>query len=101
MVRIFMAEKGVEVPVQQVDLRGGEHLTPAFRAINPYCTVPVLELDDGTTLLVRQFRYPPRRSFLEVPAGKFDAPDEAPEDVSERDPEARSRRPVEELLWEG
>ncbi len=49
-VRIFIAEKGLEIDTVQVDLRGGEHLGDAFRAINPHCTVPVLELDDGTTL---------------------------------------------------
>ena len=31
-VRIFLAEKGVTVPVRQVDLMGGEHMGPAFRA---------------------------------------------------------------------
>src|SRR6516225_3211426 len=46
-VRIFLAEKGVSVPTVQVDLRGGEQFTPEFRAINPECTVPVLEFDDG------------------------------------------------------
>ena len=54
LVRIFIAEKGIEVPTRQVDLRGGEHLSPAFRAINPHCTVPVLELDDGTRLTSTQ-----------------------------------------------
>src|SRR5450631_2084537 len=49
-VRIFLAEKGIALPTQQVDLRNGEHLTEAFRAINPDCTVPVLELDDGTRI---------------------------------------------------
>ena len=49
-VRIFLAEKGITVPTVQVDLRNGEHLTQAFRAINPDCTVPVLELDDGTRI---------------------------------------------------
>ena len=49
-VRIFMAEKGIEVPTVQVDLRNGEQLSEAFRRINPRCTVPVLELDDGTRL---------------------------------------------------
>ena len=47
-VRIFLAEKGIEPEVVEVDLRNGEHLGEAFRAINPDCTVPVLELDDGT-----------------------------------------------------
>jgi glutathione S-transferase len=49
-VRMFIAEKGVEIPVVQVDLRSGEQLGEAFRTINPRCTVPVLELDDGTCL---------------------------------------------------
>ncbi len=49
-VRIFLAEKGIELPVVQVDLGAGEHLGEAFRKINPDCTVPVLELDDGTVL---------------------------------------------------
>jgi glutathione S-transferase len=49
-VRIFIAEKGIDIPVVQVDLRGGEQLSDAFRAKNPRCTVPVLELDDGTCL---------------------------------------------------
>jgi len=45
-----MAEKDIEIPSVQVDLRNREQLTPAFRKINPYCTVPVLELDDGTCI---------------------------------------------------
>jgi glutathione S-transferase len=49
-VRIFLAEKGITVPTVQVDLRNGEQLTESFRAINPDCTVPVLELDDGTCI---------------------------------------------------
>lgn len=49
-VRIFLAEKGIKVPTVQVDLRNGEQFTEAFRAINPDCTVPVLELDNGTTI---------------------------------------------------
>jgi glutathione S-transferase len=49
-VRIFLAEKGITVPKVQVDLRNNEHLTPAFRAINPEATVPVLELDNGTRI---------------------------------------------------
>jgi glutathione S-transferase len=49
-VRIFLAEKGVDIPLVQVDLRNGEQLGDEFRKINPDCTVPVLELDDGTTI---------------------------------------------------
>ena len=33
-----------------LDLRNGEQLSSTFREINPDCTVPVLELDDGATL---------------------------------------------------
>ena len=50
LVRVFIAEKGIEIPTREVDLRHGEHLSLEFRAINPYCTVPVIELDDGTRL---------------------------------------------------
>ncbi len=49
-VRIFIAEKGLDIPTVQVDLRKGEHLAEAFRSLNPWCTVPVLELDDGTAI---------------------------------------------------
>jgi glutathione S-transferase len=49
-VRIFLAEKGITVPTVQVDLRAGEQFTPEFRSINPECTVPVLEFDDGRRL---------------------------------------------------
>ena len=48
--RIFIVEKGLIIEIIQVDLRSGEHLTPEFKEINPFCTVPVLELDDGTRL---------------------------------------------------
>ncbi len=50
-VRVFMAEKGIEIPTVQVDLRNGEHLRPEFRMVNPHCTVPVLVLDDGARLI--------------------------------------------------
>ena len=49
-VRIFLAEKGITIPTVQVDLRAGEHLRPPFLTLNPAATVPVLELDDGTTI---------------------------------------------------
>ena len=49
-VRIFIAEKGISLEKIEVDLGNREQLGAAFRAINPDCTVPVLELDDGTRL---------------------------------------------------
>ncbi len=41
--------------------------------------------DDGTVVLLRQFRYPPRREFLEVPAGKFDEDGEDALDLAQRE----------------
>lgn len=49
-VRIFLAEKGVEVPTEQVDLGKGGTRTPEFLAKNPLGGVPVLVLDDGTAI---------------------------------------------------
>ena len=48
--RIFIAEKGIEVETIEIDLGKQEQLSEAFRKINPRCTVPALELDDGTCL---------------------------------------------------
>lgn len=48
--RILLAEKGVSHNTVQIDLRNGEQLGDAFRALNPQCTVPVLRTDDGTLL---------------------------------------------------
>jgi glutathione S-transferase len=49
-VRIFLAEKGIQVPVAQVDIAKAENRADAFRAKNPFGQVPVLELDDGTCI---------------------------------------------------
>ncbi|MCH9672631.1 MAG: glutathione S-transferase family protein [Gammaproteobacteria bacterium] len=49
-VRIFLSEKGVEVPTVDIDMQKGENATPEFLAMNPLGTLPVLELDDGTIL---------------------------------------------------
>ena len=46
--RIFIAEKGLEVETVPVDLAKGEQFSETFKRLNPRCTVPVLELDDGT-----------------------------------------------------
>lgn len=49
-VRIFLAEKGIEVPKQEVDLGALEQFGETFTAMNPMQRVPVLELDDGTII---------------------------------------------------
>lgn len=49
-VRIFLAEKGLQVPLVQVDMMKGEHKSPEFLRRNPSGKVPVLELDDGTCI---------------------------------------------------
>ena len=49
-VRIFLAEKGVEVPIETVDLMAGANLKSGYLAVNPAGTVPVLELDDGSRI---------------------------------------------------
>lgn len=49
-VRMFLAEKGIDIPRVCVDIAKGEQFRPEFRAINPSCTVPVLMLDNGTVL---------------------------------------------------
>lgn len=48
--RILLAEKGVPHDVVQVDLRTGEQLSEAYRAINPQCTVPALRTEEGQVL---------------------------------------------------
>lgn len=50
MVRMFMAEKGFEVPKVEVDLLAGENRQAPFLKINPAGQLPALELDDGTVL---------------------------------------------------
>lgn len=50
VVRMVLAEKGLDIPMQRVDLRGGENRQQAFLAKNPMGQLPALELDDGTVL---------------------------------------------------
>ena len=49
-VRIFLAEKGLDVELVEINLMTGENLTEEFLKINPRGTIPTLELDDGTHL---------------------------------------------------
>ena len=50
VVRMFMAELGVECEVQEVDLMGGENRQAAFLEVNPTGTCPALEMEDGSVL---------------------------------------------------
>lgn len=46
----FLAEKGVTVPLEQLDLFQGTNRSPEALKRNPYGGLPVLELDDGTCI---------------------------------------------------
>ena len=48
--RIFLAEKGIDLPSEQVDMMAMQHKTPEYTAINPLQRMPALVLDDGTVI---------------------------------------------------
>ena len=50
MVRMFMAERGIEIPQVEVDIMAGENLADEFRALNPSAQTPCLILDSGMVL---------------------------------------------------
>ena len=50
ILRMFMAERGIELPTQDVDIIAGENLSDDYRALNPSAQSPCLQLDDGTVL---------------------------------------------------
>jgi len=47
-VRIFLNEKGIDIPTEQVDLMKGEHKKDEYKKMSPLSQVPTLELGDGT-----------------------------------------------------
>ncbi|APH72044.1 glutathione S-transferase [Aquibium oceanicum] len=49
-VRVFLAEKGIEVPLEPIDMGAMGHRSPEVTGRNPLQRLPVLELDDGTIL---------------------------------------------------
>lgn len=49
-VRVFMAEKGLEIPVVEVKVRDDAMFEEPYRSMNPFAVVPFLELDDGTCI---------------------------------------------------
>jgi glutathione S-transferase len=48
--RIFLAEKGITVPMEQVDIGAKQHKTAEYATINPLQRMPALLLDDGTII---------------------------------------------------
>lgn len=48
--RIFLAEKGISLPTEQVDIMTKQHKTPEYTAMNPLQRIPSLLLDDGTVI---------------------------------------------------
>lgn len=49
-VRVFLAEKGIQVPFEEIDIMKRAHKSAGFTELNPIQRVPVLILDDGTAL---------------------------------------------------
>jgi glutathione S-transferase len=49
-VRIFLAEKGISIPTEQVNLGALQQRQPEYAAVNPMQRVPALMLDDGTVI---------------------------------------------------
>jgi glutathione S-transferase len=50
IVRMFMAERGVEIPTEDVDIIAGANLGDDYKARNPSATTPCLQLEDGSVL---------------------------------------------------
>jgi len=74
-VRLFIAENGIQVEEQVVDLMQGEHLQAAFTAVNPSKMVPVLE--DG------DLRLSESSAILKYLADKIESP-AYPKDLKKR-----------------
>ena len=49
-LRIFLAEKGLKIPSEEVDISQGKNRTPEMLAKNPAGGLPFMELDDGSYL---------------------------------------------------
>ena len=48
--RMFIAEKGLTIETRDISIAKGEQLLPAFKAVNPRATIPVLVTDEDTVL---------------------------------------------------
>jgi ADP-ribose pyrophosphatase len=73
----------LHVKRDEVRLPSG-HETGREYIIHPGAVLVIPVLDNGNIVFERQFRYPLRQSFLELPAGKID-PDESPFDTGKRE----------------
>ena len=49
-VRVYLAEKGLELPTEQLNVREDEQFAEPFTSMNPFHCVPFLALDDGTVI---------------------------------------------------
>ena len=49
-VRVFLAEKGIEIPIVELNVREDDQFKEPFTSMNPFHCVPFLELDDGTVI---------------------------------------------------
>ena len=75
--RILLAEKGVAHQTVEIALRHGEHLSDAYRQVNPQCTVPAMRTDDDLLLtdnaaitVYLEARYPQPALLGDTPAEK-------------------------------
>jgi len=78
-VTLYLAAKGLPLELVDVDLATGQNKTPQFLAKNPAGLIPVLELDDGSTL-------PESSAIVEYLEERFPEPP-----LMGRTPEARSK----------
>jgi glutathione S-transferase len=98
-VKVFLAEKGITIPVEQVDLGKLAHKSAAYAAINPLQRVPALELDDGTIIsesiaICRYFE----RLHPEPPLFGTDAKDAALVEMWERRAEFHLLAPISHVF---
>jgi glutathione S-transferase len=98
-VKVFLAEKGITIPVEQVDLGKLAHKSAAYAAINPLQRVPALELDDGTIIsesiaICRYFE----RLHPEPPLFGTDAKDAALVEMWERRVEFHLLAPISHVF---
>ncbi|WP_083750315.1 NUDIX domain-containing protein [Rhodohalobacter halophilus] len=89
----------LQVYVDDVTLPDGSESTRDWiKHPGASAVVPVFE--DGSIMLLKQFRYPPRKLFIEVPAGKID-PGETPESTALREMEEESGLSCKNLVQVG